>query len=144
MSDRVNTVYLSQSSMCGYYSRAATNLGAAFIHSNVYSTLLASPKCGVIGFLMLFQTHKFLRKRFVQQFWHYLSFLAFPELAIVCLCIQIECCVSHAIYTCTVCLYILLTLGACALGTVAKMVDADRRRRLPRSVHWRAFDDHGI
>ena len=38
----------------------------------------------------------------------------------------------------------LLTLGACALGTVAKIVNPGHHRRLPRSVHWRAFDDHGM
>ena len=41
-------------------------------------------------------------------------------------------------------MYVLLTLCACALGTVAKIVDAGHRCRLPRSLHWRAFDDHGM
>ena len=33
----------------------------------------------------------------------------------------------------------LLTLGACALGTVAKIVNPDHCRRLPCSVHWRVI-----
>ena len=38
----------------------------------------------------------------------------------------------------------LLNLGACTLGTVAKIVNPDHRHRLPRSVHWQAFDDRGM
>ena len=38
----------------------------------------------------------------------------------------------------------LITLGACALGTVAKIINPGHHCRLPCSVHWRAFNDHGI
>ena len=38
----------------------------------------------------------------------------------------------------------LLTLRACTLGMAAKIINPDHRRRLPHSVHWQAFDDHGM
>ena len=55
------------------------------------------------------------------------------------LCINRTLCVARYIQ------YIrLLTLGACALGTVAKIIDPRHRRCPPRSVHWQAFDDRGM
>ena len=36
----------------------------------------------------------------------------------------------------------ILTLSACTLGTVAKIVDTGHRPRLPRPAHWRVFDDN--
>ena len=38
----------------------------------------------------------------------------------------------------------LLTLSACALGTVTKIVNPGHHHCLPHSVHWRAFDDCGM
>ena len=62
---------------------------------------------------MAFQTHElrgFLRKYFVRQFWYHLLILSFMTL-----CINRTLCVARYIYG----MYILLILGACALGTVA-------------------------
>ena len=54
-------------------------------------------------------------------------------------------CISRTLcVTCYIRYVCLLTLGACALGMVAKIVNPGHHRRLPRSVHWRAFDDCGM
>ena len=66
-----------------------------------------------------------------------LSFLTLPELAIS-MTSRINRTLCVACYIRYVCL---LTLGACALG---KVVNPGHRRRLPHSVHWRAFDDRGM
>ena len=82
---------------------------------------------------MVFQAYElcgFLRKCFVCQFWRYLpilSFLTLPELASASMTYTnyyIECCtyVTRYIWYVRV-----LTFSACALGTVAKIIDPAHR-----------------
>ena len=109
-------------------------------------TSFASPKCSVIRFLIAFQRRDlcgFLRKRFVCQFW-----ASFADSKLLDFARASDSMTLRVNRTLCVGCYIryvrLLTLGACALGTVAKIINPGHHCRLPCSVHWQAFDDCGM